>query len=187
MLWDKGIGEYVEAARKVRARHPNAVFQLLGATGVPNPSVIGREQIAEWEAAGDVEYLGTTGDVRPIIAQADCVVLPSYYREGVPRTLMEAAAMSKPLITTDNVGCRDVVVHEQSGLLCPIKDSHALANSMELMLNMSDEKRNAMGEAGRIFMIESFEEQKVISQYLHMLDKYVIQPETEKLSQPLTP
>lgn len=186
MLWDKGIGEYVEAARKVRARHPNAVFQLLGATGVPNPSVIGREQIAEWEAAGDVEYLGTTDDVRSIIAQADCVVLPSY-REGVPRTLMEAAAMGKPLITTDTAGCRDVVHHEQTGLLCPLKDSHALANSMELMLNMCNEKREAMGAAGRSFMIENFEEQKVISQYLQMLDKYVIQSEIEKLSQPLTP
>lgn len=185
MLWDKGIGEYVEAARKIRVRYPNAVFQLLGATGVPNPSVIGRTQIAAWEANGYVEYLGTISDVRSIIAQADCVVLPSY-REGVPRTLMEAAAMGKPLITTDTAGCHDVVVHERTGLLCPIKDSHALADSMELMLNMSDEKRNAMGEAGRIFMIENFEEQKVISQYLHMLDKYVIQSETEKSSQPIT-
>ena len=181
MLWDKGIGEYVEAARKVRIRYPNVIFQLLGATGIPNPSVIGREQIAEWVAANDVEYLGTTADVRPIIAQVDCVVLPSY-REGVPRTLMEAAAMGKPLITTDTAGCRDVVHHEQTGLLCPIKDSHALADSMELMLNMSDEKREVMGEAGRSFMIEYFEEQKVISQYLQMLDKYVIQSETEKLS-----
>ncbi len=170
MLWDKGIGEYVEAARKIRSRYPNAIFQLLGATGVPNPSVIGREQIAEWETAGDVEYLGTTDDVRLIIAQADCVVLPSY-REGVPRTLMEAAAMGKPLITTDTAGCRDVVHHEQTGLLCPIKDSHALANSMELMLNMSDEKREAMGAAGRSFMIENFEESKVIAQYFNTLKK----------------
>lgn len=184
MLWDKGVGEYVEAARLVRVRYPNAVFQLLGATGVPNPSVIGREQIAEWEAAGDVEYLGTTNDVRSVIGQADCVVLPSY-REGVPRTLMEAAAMGKPLIATDTAGCRDVVLHEQTGLLCPVKDSQALANSMELMLSMSDEKRKAMGEAGRIFMIENFEEQKVIAQYLQTLNKYVMQSENEKLLQPL--
>ena len=110
MLWDKGVGEYVEAARIVRQKYPQAIFQLLGACDVANPSVIEREQIAKWEQAGLVEYLGTTSDVRPIIANADCVVLPSFYREGVPRTLMEAAAMSKPLITTDNVGCRDVVL-----------------------------------------------------------------------------
>ena len=173
MLWDKGVGEYVEAARIVRQKYPQAIFQLLGACDVANPSVIEREQIAKWEQAGLVEYLGTTSDVRPIIANADCVVLPSFYREGVPRTLMEAAAMSKPLITTDNVGCRDVVLPDQTGYLCPVKDAAALAACCEKIIVMSPEARAEMGAAYRCFMRDTFDEQLVIQQYLATLKNTV--------------
>ncbi|MFM4937373.1 glycosyltransferase family 4 protein [Aeromonas veronii] len=172
MLWDKGVGEFVEAARIIRQRYPQAVFQLLGACGVANPSVIEREQLAKWEAEGVIEYLGTTSDVRPVIAQADCVVLPSFYREGIPRTLMEAAAMAKPLITTDNVGCRDVVIPGQTGLLCPVKDGHALADCCEQLITMTVEQRSLMGSAGREFMRQKFEEKLVIEQYLQKLQRY---------------
>ncbi|MGI2049108.1 glycosyltransferase family 4 protein [Shewanella oncorhynchi] len=172
MLWDKGVGEYVEAARIVRQQYPQAVFQLLGACGVANPSVIEREQIAKWEQAKLVEYLGTTPDVRPVIANADCVVLPSFYREGVPRTLMEAAAMAKPLITTDNVGCRDVVLPGQTGFLCPIKDGAALAACCEQLIAMTPESRAEMGTAGRAFIVDKFDEKLVIEQYLKTLGKY---------------
>ena len=174
MLWDKGVGEYAEAARMVRARYPNAVFQLLGDCGVPNPSVISREQIAEWEHEGVVEYLGTTDDVRPVISQADCVVLPSFYREGIPRTLMEAAAMAKPLITTDNVGCREVVRDGSTGYLCPVKDAKALAECCQRMLELPPQERVQMGAAGRSLMAEVFDEQKVIAQYMATLQKYGI-------------
>lgn len=172
MLWDKGVGEFVAAARIVKERHPDVVFQLLGACDVANPSVIERRQIAEWEEKGLVEYLGTASDVRPLIAQADCVVLPSFYREGVPRTLMEAAAMAKPLITTDNVGCRDVVLPDQSGFLCPIKDASALAACCESFIAMTDAQRKRMGDAGREFMRQKFDEQLVIEQYLRTLQKF---------------
>ncbi len=172
MLWDKGVGEYIEAARIVRQQHPNVVFQLLGACGVANPSVIERAQISQWEKEGLVEYLGTTADVRPVIANADCVVLPSFYREGIPRTLMEAAAMAKPLITTDNVGCRDVVLPGQTGYLCPVKDAAALANCCEQIIAMAPEARAEMGAAGRHFMTDKFDEKLVIEKYLNMLDKY---------------
>ena len=176
MLWDKGVGEYVEAARIVRQQYPQAVFQLLGACGVANPSVIEREQITKWEQAGLVEYLGTTPDVRPVIANADCVVLPSFYREGVPRTLMEAAAMAKPLITTDNVGCRDVVLPGHTGWLCPVKDAHALANCCEQLITMTVEQRRLMGSAGRVFMGQKFDERLVIEQYLKTLQRYGVAP-----------
>lgn len=175
MLWDKGIGEFVEAARLVKATYPQATFQLLGACGVANPSVIERAQIAEWEAQGVVEYLGTTNDVRPLIANADCVVLPSFYREGVPRTLMEAAAMAKPLITTDNVGCRDVVLPGQSGFLCPIKNADALAACCEQFIGLSATERLAMGLRGRTLMAQQFDESLVIDQYFMTLKKYNIQ------------
>ena len=172
MLWDKGVGEYVEAARQVRKEHPNAIFQLLGGCGLPNPSEISREQMADWEHEGVIEYLGTTTDVRPYIARADCFVLPSFYREGVPRTLMEAAAMGKPVITTDNVGCRDVVVEGQTGWLCPIKDALALAGCMTQLLAMPAADRQAMGMAGRRFVVENFDEQKVVAHYMTTLARY---------------
>lgn len=176
MLWDKGVGEYVEAAEIVRQEYPQAVFQLLGACGVANPSVIERVQIAKWEQAGLVEYLGTTPDVRNVIANADCVVLPSYYREGVPRTLMEAAAMGKPLITTDNVGCRDVVLPGKTGFLCPIKDGAALAACCAQLISMPPEERIEMGSSGRSFMASKFDEKVVIEQYLMTFKKFGIYP-----------
>ncbi|MFM5366360.1 glycosyltransferase family 4 protein [Aeromonas veronii] len=172
MLWDKGVGEYVEAARIVRQQYPQAVFQLLGACGVANPSVIEHAQISQWEEEGVVEYLGTTPDVRPIIANADCVVLPSY-REGIPRTMIESAAMAKPLIVTDVPGCRDVVIPNKTGLLCQVKDVAALAHCCEKIINMNVEQTSKMGEAGRALMASKFDEQLVIAQYLITLNRYL--------------
>ncbi|MGV8804909.1 MAG: glycosyltransferase family 4 protein [Polaromonas sp.] len=171
MLWDKGVGEYVEAARQVRKQYPNAVFQLLGECGVPNPSVVTRAEMAEWEREGVIEYLGTTTDVRPYIAQADCMVLPSY-REGVPRTMLEAAAMGKPLIASDAPGCRDVVVDGQTGWLCPVKDAVALAACMKQLLALPVADRQVMGKAGRQFVVDNFDEQKVVAHYLATLARY---------------
>jgi glycosyltransferase involved in cell wall biosynthesis len=147
------------------------VFQLLGECGVPNPSEVSREQMAEWEREGVIEYLGTTTDVRPYLAQADCLVLPSY-REGVPRTLLEAAAMGKPLIATDAPGCRDVVVDGETGWLCPVKDALALAGCMTELLAMPAAERQAMGMAGRRFIVDNFDEQKAVAHYLATLARY---------------
>ena len=174
MLWDKGVGEYVEAAGIVRQQYPQAVFQLLGACGVANPSVIERAKIAQWEEEGLVEYLGTTPDVRPVIANADCVVLPSY-REGIPRTMIESAAMAKPLIVTDVPGCRDVVKPLQTGFICPAKDAASLAACCEQIIVMSPATRAEMGAAGRRFMADKFDEKLVIEQYLATLKKYGVQ------------
>ena len=168
MLWDKGVGEYVEAARHIKAKYPNTIFQLLGACGVANPSNIGQEQINEWVNEGVVEYLGTTQDVRPIIAQADCVVLPSY-REGIPRTMIEAAAMAKPTIVSDAPGCQDVVLHGETGLMCQVKNVQSLIFSLEGFINMDVEKRSAMGDRARQWVISSFDESIVIEKYLKML------------------
>ena len=165
MLWDKGVGEYVAAARSVRALHPGARFQLLGFLDVANPSAIPRTQVEAWVAEGVVGYLGPTDDVRPFLVQADCVVLPSY-REGVPRTLLEAAATARPVITTDAPGCRDTVLDGETGFLCRPADAPDLADKLLRFIAMTPEERQIMGQRGRAFVEKNFDERLVIERYL---------------------
>jgi glycosyltransferase involved in cell wall biosynthesis len=168
LLWDKGIGEYVDAARRLRERYPLARFQLLGPLGVDNPSALSRADVDAWQQEGIVEYLGEAHDVRPVIAAADCVVLPSY-REGVPRTLMEAAAMCRPVVATDVPGCREVTEHGVNGLLCEVRNVESLAAQLARMLDMSDAERRAMGERGRQKVASEFDERLVIERYKDLL------------------
>ncbi|MBZ0094081.1 MAG: glycosyltransferase, partial [Sulfuricella sp.] len=113
-------------------------------------------------------YLGEAGDVRPHITAADCVVLPSY-REGTPRTLLEAAAMGRPIITTDAVGCREVVADGVNGFLCQVRDANDLADKMEQMIGLSADKRTEMGKRGREKVEREFDEQLVIDAYLRTI------------------
>lgn len=165
MLWAKGLGELVEAARIVRAKHPHSRFHLLGRVE-GGAGAIPEAQIQAWIAEGIVDYLGTTDDVPSCIAAAHCVVLPSWYREGVPRSLLEAAAMERPVITTDSIGCRDAVDDSISGFLCRPRDSGDLAARLEAFLSLSPEERREMGKAGRRKMKREFDERIVISRYL---------------------
>jgi len=169
MLWDKGVGVYVEAARLLKQRYPQVEFCLLGFMDVKNPAAISREQMSEWVDEGAIRYLGVTDDMKAALAEADCVVLPSYYREGVPRTLLEAAAMACPIITTDAVGCRDVVDDGVNGFLVRPRDSNDLAEKMVRMIDMSRESRLLMGEAGRKIIEMEFDEKFVIARYLDVI------------------
>lgn len=169
MLWDKGVGEYVQAARSMRASHPGARFQLLGFLDVANPSAISRSQMDQWVAEGVVEYLGQTDDVRPHLVQADCVVLPSY-REGVPRTLLEAAATSRPVITTDAPGCRDTVIDGESGYLCRPGDAADLTDKLLRFAALAPVQREAMGRKARAFVAQNFDERVVIDRYLSVVN-----------------
>lgn len=169
LLRDKGVVEFVDAARRVKARHPQARFQLLGAAGSENRSAIDRPTVNAWVAEGMVEYLGTSGDVRPAIAAASCVVLPSY-REGAPRTLIEAAAMARPLIATDVPGCRAVVDRDVSGLLCEVRSAESLAAAMERFLAMTPAEQQAMGAAGRARMERDYDQALVVDAYRAALD-----------------
>lgn len=170
LLRDKGIQEFVEAARLVRSRRPAARFRLLGFLDVENRTAISRATVEEWVRAGDVEYLGEADDVRPHIAAADCVVLPSY-REGTPRSLLEASAMARPVIATDVPGCREVVEDGVTGLLCRVKDSGDLAFRMLEMAAMTAVERTAMGRAGRSRMERLFDEQFVVAAYLDAISE----------------
>jgi glycosyltransferase involved in cell wall biosynthesis len=168
MIWDKGIGVYVEAARILKNKYNNIEFQLLGFMDVKNPAAISREKMRQWVDAGTVNYLGETDNVIDYILKADCIVLPSY-REGVPRSLLEAASLAKPIITTDCSGCRDVVDDGINGYLCKPNDALDLAEKMERMINLSDKERSIMGLRGREKMIHEFDEKVVIQRYLDIV------------------
>jgi glycosyltransferase involved in cell wall biosynthesis len=170
LLWDKGVGEYVEAARRLRVTHPHARFQLLGPVGVDNPSAISQAEVDAWVREGVIEYLGEAHDVRPLIAAADCVVLPSY-REGVPRTLMEASAIGRPIVATDVPGCREVVADGVNGLLCEVRNVDSLAAKLAQMLDMSSGERRAMGERGRAKVAKEFDERGVVERYRNLVQQ----------------
>jgi glycosyltransferase involved in cell wall biosynthesis len=168
LLWDKGVGEYVEAARLVRRDHPGVIFQMLGQLGVNNRTAVPSPELARWEAEGLIDYLGERDDVRGALSQADCVVLPSY-REGLPRALLEGSAMGKPLIATDVPGCRDVVVDGETGYLCEVRSAASLAGAMSKILEGSDSQRSAMGARGRRKVELEFCQSRVIAKYLAAL------------------
>jgi glycosyltransferase involved in cell wall biosynthesis len=173
MLWDKGVGEYVEAARILTKKYPNVEFQLLGFLDVANNSAISKEQMDTWTKEGIINYLGTSDNVQNEISNADCMVLPSFYREGTPRTLLESASMAKPIVTTDNIGCKDVINDGETGYLCKIKDSTDLASKLELIINMSEEERKTMGQKGREKIKKEFDEEIVINKYLDAIKEIV--------------
>lgn len=165
LLWEKGIGEYVEAARAMKEKYPEVRFQIIGATDEKNPGAVSQATIQEWMSDQSIEYLGAVDDVRPMIASADCIVLPTYYREGTPRSLLEAAAMAKPIITTDWVGSRNVVDDAINGFLCQARSVEDLLRKMEAMVHLSCDQRSAMGAAGREKVVREFDEQLVVERY----------------------
>jgi glycosyltransferase involved in cell wall biosynthesis len=169
-MWDKGLGEYVEAARAIRRQHPGARFQLLGPANVSNPAAVPQDTLHGWIQEGVIEYLGATDDVRPYLRDADCVVLPSY-REGVPRVLLEASAMARPVITTDAPGCRDAVIDGETGFMCRVRDGVDLAAAMRRFLALSPEGRRAMGRSGRAFVEANYDERIVIDRYLALVEE----------------
>jgi glycosyltransferase involved in cell wall biosynthesis len=168
LITDKGIIEFINAVKKLRSTGMDAHFQILGAMDPLHKRGIKTDLIEEWINSGTVEYLGTTRDVREFINNADCVVLPSY-REGTPRTLLEAASSSKPIIATDVPGCNNVVEHNFNGFLCKLKDVDDLADKMKTMASLSDEELKQFGTNGRAKMEAEYDESLVINKYLAAL------------------
>ena len=173
MLWDKGIGEYVAAARQIKNKFPKTRFQLLGFADNDNPSAIPWSTLQGWVSEGIVEYLGSTDDVRPFIKASDCVVLPSY-REGVPRTLLEAAALARPVITTNVAGCRDVVIVNKTGFMCNSHDPHDLEKRLLQFILLNHNGRLQLGENGREYIEAEFDEKIVLKKYLDLVELMAI-------------
>jgi glycosyltransferase involved in cell wall biosynthesis len=171
LLREKGVYEYVEAARLMHVNQNFPVrFRIVGYLDNDNPGGIGREELQKWIDEDIIEYSGTTEDIRPLIYDADCVVLPSY-REGVPRTLLEAAAMQKPIIAANTPGCREVVEDGVNGYFCEPRNSRDLYDKMLKMLALSPPEREKMGKAGREKILAQFDEKIVISIYLEEIEK----------------
>ena len=164
LLWAKGIGEYADAARIVRRGHPHTSFHLLGLPDEGRDAV-DPASLEGWRRDNLVDYLGSVADVRPAIRDAACVVLPTFYPEGTPRALLEAAAMGKPIIATDVPGCRAIVDDGVNGFLCAPRDAEALAAAMVRFLALSPQARAEMGAASRAKAVAEFDERIIIDAY----------------------
>ncbi len=165
VLYEKGVVEYFEAARIIRAAVPGTRIQLLGGLDEAGGVGVPRATFEEWLRTGDIEYLGRSDDVAAHLHRADCVVLPSY-REGTPKTLLEAAAVGKPLVTTDVPGCRETVVDGRNGYLCQVRSGADLAAGMLRVLRLPAADLQRMGQASRELAETKFDEKLVLAQYL---------------------
>lgn len=169
LLWAKGVAEYVAAARLLREQRKDVRFRLLGPIEPNGPGAVPEHDLQAWRDEGLIDYRGSVADVRPELAHADCVVLPSYYREGTPRILLEAAAMAIPVIAADSVGCREALTKGETGLLCAPRSAASLAEAMLAIVAMPAAQRQAMGLAGRALMERRFSEAVVHRAYLDAL------------------
>jgi glycosyltransferase involved in cell wall biosynthesis len=170
LLWDKGAGEFVAAARILRKRNIALRFVLAGEPDSANPSSVSHEQLRAWVLEGVIEHSGWIQDMPGLLAASHLVCLPSYYGEGIPKSLIEAAAAGRPIVTTDMPGCREVVSDGRNGYLVPPRDAEALANALE-RLSTNAEMRRRMGSEGRRRAEESFGLEAVIQQTLGLYEE----------------
>ncbi|MEP2026482.1 MAG: glycosyltransferase family 4 protein [Reichenbachiella sp.] len=178
LIKDKGVLEYLEAAELTLKKYPKSKFQLLGKLDPNHARGIPESIISEAHNNSIVKYLGETDDVKPYIEKATCVVLPSY-REGTPRTLLEAAAIGRPIITTNVAGCKEVVSEGETGLLCEERNALDLSEKINTICEMPQKELSVMGKNGRQLIESKFDEQIVINQYLKHLSNIMNQLQAE--------
>lgn len=177
LLNNKGIREFVEAARIIKAQFSKVRFEILGFLDEHNKNSISREELSLWHKQGIIKYLGATEDVRPFIDRCDCVVFPSYYQEGISRVLLEASSMSKPVITTNTEGCRQVIVNGLSGMICRPQSVEDLVVALIDFLYLPRADREIMGQYGRSRVLAKYEVGKIVDIYFKKLRDYCQPPE----------
>ncbi|MDC0604926.1 glycosyltransferase family 4 protein, partial [Amylibacter sp.] len=168
LLRDKGVYEFVEAANLLKARDLNVRMLLIGEADEGNPTSVTRKEISTWDTNGVVEILGFRVDIAKQYAEANIVCLPSY-REGLPKSLIEAAAIGRCVVTTDVPGCREAIIPGKTGCLVPARDPLALANSIEELLN-NDTLRINFGKAGRVFAENQFDVNKIVQKHISLYE-----------------
>jgi len=169
LLREKGVFQFVEAARILQSRsaHPRVRFVLVGEPDPGNPSTVLAHELDAWQQEDVVDVLGYRDDIAQVFAQSHIVVLPSYYGEGLPKVLIEAAACGRPVVTTDHPGCRDAIVPDVTGLLVPVKDGLALADAVQWLVEHAEQRRQ-MGRAARTFAEQTFSVDRVVDQHLRI-------------------
>jgi glycosyltransferase involved in cell wall biosynthesis len=173
LLAEKGVREYAQAARLLQGERSDFACQILGFIDRGNPTAISETELKQWQTEGILEYLGASDNVADVLASADCVVLPTYYREGCPRVLLEACSMAIPVIAADSSACRQIVTDGENGFLCRPKDAVDLARHMKRMMDLSDAQRDGMGQAGRKIILEHFDEQLVLNRYMEVIEQII--------------
>lgn len=148
-------------------------FYLLGSSHASNPSAIPQTQIAQWQAQGIIEYFGECEDVRPYIESASCIVLPSFYKEGVPRVLLEAMSMGKAIITSKAIGCKDLVIESYNGFTCEVRSATSLAECMQKFIDLSPTEKAQMGFNARAFVCQKYDIQRIIDTYHTAVDTLI--------------
>jgi glycosyltransferase involved in cell wall biosynthesis len=164
LLKDKGILEYLQAANNLTQRYPDVHFKIVGELGYANKTALTARELNTWLKNKQITFAGKQDDMIQVLSKTDVIVLPSY-REGLSKSLIEAASMNLPIVTTNVPGCREVVQHGKNGFLCKAKDSKDLENQMETMINLSEKERLKMGRMGREKAVDFFDEKIVIELY----------------------
>jgi len=164
LIYDKGVREFIEAAQHIRKNYANVQFWLVGDIDEGNPSSVSNEDLMYWIRDPFIHYHGATDHVKTFFENSDCIVLPSYRGEGLPKVIMEAMAMERPVITTDTPGCREAVVHGVTGYLVNVKNTDAIIKAMEDFIRLDHDARIAMGKQGRIKALREFDEKIIVEQ-----------------------
>jgi len=172
LLWHKGVGVFVEAARRLRSNGTRARFAIVGGTDPQNPASVPDAVVQAWHDAGPIEWWGPqpAEEMPRVLRRAHVVCLPSYYREGVPKVLLEAASTGRPIVTTDVPGCREIVAHGENGFLVPPRDPDALAERLHQLLT-DDALRQRMGQAGRARVEDTFTADRVATAIVDAYDQ----------------
>ncbi|QCC91564.1 glycosyltransferase family 1 protein [Enterobacter cloacae] len=171
LLKDKGVYQYIEAARLVKKKHSNSEFLLIGSPDPENPNSVTDEEINIWVKEGVITYLGHRKDIANIFADSNIVSLPSFYGEGVPKVLIEAAACGRAIVTTNNPGCRDAIIDGETGICVPIKDSIALARAIASLIEQPT-LRQSMGRSARVFAETEFDIESVVSKHMAIYNAF---------------
>ncbi|EQC2550374.1 glycosyltransferase family 4 protein [Enterobacter sichuanensis] len=169
LIEHKGVRLYAEAARVIKDKYPHSNFALLGPIPENNPASIKPDEISLWVENGCLDYLGHSDNVAEVLEQYDCVVLPSFYREGVPKSLLEAAACGKIIVTTNNIGCKDAVVDGETGYICEPKSQESLISALEKVLHLDSKDFVEMKINARMLAQEKFDEKINIDKYLNTI------------------